>query len=310
MERLPILFARILISALVLLPLTACGIYLYSPPKSLDLLNNLFPGDRDVERVAAGASFAPGLGLDVWRKGTDKAGPRPVLIFFYGGSWVKGQRGDYGFVAKAYAARGFVVVIPDYRKVPSVHFPAYIEDGAAAMRWVQDHIAQYGGDPRQIILAGHSAGGYIAMMLALDRHYLNEAGADPHGIRAVIGLAGPYDFYPFDSQRAIDAMGTAPDPRATQPISFARRDAPPLLLVTGTEDKDVKPRNAIALNARERALGNRTTVLQNYVGMNHADIVMALSKPFRGKAPVLDDSVRFIEQALKADPASKAARDF
>ena len=88
-------------------------------------------------------------------------------------------------------------------------------------------------------------------------------------------------------------MGNAPDPRQTQPITFARADAPPLLLVTGTADEEVRPRNAVALAARERALGNRTTVLREYPGLSHNDVIMAMSKPFRGKAPVLAESLAF-----------------
>lgn len=292
--------ARSFLGLLLLSSLTAGALFYYSPPKVLDVLNSLFPGDTNVVRAIAGVDFAPGtqLGLDVWRPLGKVDRPKPVIVFFYGGAWVKGRRQDYGFVAKAFAARGYVVVIPDYRKVPSVHFPTYIEDGARAVRWVHDHISQYGGDPRKIILVGHSAGGYIAMMLALDGHYLADAGLPPDAVRAVVGLAGPYDFYPFDSQRAVDAMGNAPDPNSTQPIRFARKDAPPMLLMTGMNDEEVRPRNAVALANRERQVGNTTTVLTTYPGLNHTDLVMALSKPFRGKAPVLNDSIAFADAAL------------
>jgi acetyl esterase/lipase len=234
--------------------------------------------------------------LDVWTQPDPTAKKRPVVVFFYGGAWVKGRRVDYGFVGKAYAARGFVVVIPDYRKVPGVRFPVYVEDGAKAVRWTHDNIARYGGDPDRILLAGHSAGGYIAMMLALDQHYLTAAGVDPATIRAVAGLAGAYNFYPFTSARAVAAMGNAPDPRQTQPITFARRDAPPLWLATGTADTEVEPRNAITLAAREDALGSRTTVLREYPGLTHSDLIMAVSKPFRRKAPVFDESVAFFRR--------------
>ena len=281
-----------------MLLLAAAALYLYSPPRSLDVLNDFFPGDAGVKRVATSVSFTPGPDgkLDVWASPGGSAKKRPVVIFFYGGAWVKGRRIDYGFVGKAYAARGFVVVIPDYRKVPAVRFPAYVEDGAKAVRWTHDNIARYGGDPDRLLLAGHSAGGYIAMMLALDRHYLTVAGVNPTSIRAVAGLAGAYNFYPFTSARAVAAMGNAADPRQTQPITFARRDAPPLWLATGTADTEVEPRNAITLAAREGALGNRTTVLREYPGLTHNDLIMAVSKPFRAKAPVLDESVAFFRR--------------
>ena len=291
---------RIILAVIGLLLVAAGALYLYSPPKSLDVLNDLFPGDPGVERVASGARFMPGPDgkLDVWAQPATMSHRRPVVVFFYGGAWVKGRRGDYGFVGKAYAARGFVVVIPDYRKVPGVRFPAYVEDGAAAVRWTRDNIARFGGDPDRILLAGHSAGGYIAMMLALDQRYLKRAGVNPASIRGVAGLAGAYNFYPFTSARAVAAMGNAPDPRQTQPITFARRDAPPMWLATGTADTDVEPRNAITLAAREAALGNRTTILREYPGLTHDDLIMAVSRPFRTKAPVLDESIAFFQRCV------------
>lgn len=274
------------------------GVYLYSPPKALDVLNSLFPGDEGVERVATDVRFKgePRGKLDVWAR-AGAGDKRPVLVFFYGGGWAKGARGDYGFVGEAYAAQGFVVVIPDYRLVPQVRFPAFLEDAADAVCWTRENIARYGGDPDRIVLAGHSAGAYLAVMLALDPRYLAAAGVDPGVVRGAAGLAGPYDFYPFDKKRSIDAMGQAPDPLATQPIRFARRDAPPLWLATGTADTEVRPHNSERLAARQALLGSRTTILRRYEGLNHNDLIMAVSMPFRGKGPVLAESSAFLKNS-------------
>lgn len=294
------LAARLALVAAALLVTGASGLYLYSPPKALDVLDSLFSGDRGPARVATAVSFRPGPRgkLDVWATPGPSAARKPVLVFFYGGGWAAGRRQDYGFAARAFAARGFVVVLPDYRLVPEVHFPAFLEDAAAAVRWTHDNAARFGGDPDRIVLAGHSAGAYLAVMLALDRRYLTAAGVDPGVVRAAAGLAGPYDFYPFDKTRSIDAMGRAPDPRATQPIAFARGDAPPLLLATGTADTEVRPRNARNLTARQRDLGSETTILREYPGLTHNDLIKAVSKPFRKTAPVLADTVAFFEASL------------
>jgi acetyl esterase/lipase len=266
----------------------AGALYLYSPPLALDVLDRMF-GSSGAVLVAEGLPFTEGLKLDVW------AAPAPA--------GTKRPRGEYGFAARAYASRGFVVVMPDYRKVPSVHFPAFVQDGAAAVAWTEANIARLGGDPRRLVLGGHSAGAYIAAMLALDRQYLAAAGASPGVVRAVAGLAGPYDFYPFRWPRAVAAMGQAPDPLKTQPITFARADAPPMWLATGTADEEVRPSNSRALAARERALGSRTTLLREYQGKTHNDIIMAISQPFRRKAPVLDESVAFFMTHLGEGPA-------
>lgn len=234
--------------------------------------------------------------LDVWVPERNTSGTRlPVVVFFYGGGWVSGSRGEYGFAARAFAENGFVAVVPDYRLVPSVRFPAFIEDGAAAVKWVADNAARFGGDPRRIMLSGHSAGAYIGAMLALDRRYLTSAGLDPRSIKAGALLAGPYDFYPFTEQRGRDALGAWPRPLETQPISFARADAPPLLLMHGTADTVVRPYNSQRLAARLSSLG-ADAVLRLYPGASHVDLIKSLAAPFRGTTPALADSVRFLEE--------------
>jgi len=188
-------------------------------------------------------------------------------------------------------------VIPDYRKVPQVRFPAFLEDGAEAVRWTQDNIAGHGGDPAQVAFMGHSAGAYQAVMLALDTKWLTAAGVDPGAVKAAVGLSGPYDFYPFDSPRSIAAFSQWPRPEETQPITYARADAPSLLLVTSDGDTTVRPRNANNLAAKLRELGAPVEV-ENYGPLDHEEVVMALSKPFRSKGPVLADSVAFLKAQM------------
>jgi acetyl esterase/lipase len=270
-----------------------------SPPRLLSILDGAMGGGWGASRPGSDIAFGTtGQTLDVWTPSGRAAKPRPVLIFWYGGGWVKGDGRAYAFAARAYAKAGFVVVMPDYRKVPAIRFPAMLQDGAQAVKWTRDHIAAYGGDPNRIGIAGHSAGAYTVAMLALDQRWLRAEGVDPKIIKAAIGLSGPYNFYPFTSKRAIDALGNAADPKMTQPITFARKDAPPMLLVTSTKDTEVKPHNAYELTARLKQLGAPVTMI-DYPDLSHEDVAMALSKPFRGKAPVLADSVAFLRRAMR-----------
>ena len=264
---------------------------------TLNGLNALTPGDGGVVRRIDGAAYGsdPRQKLDVYAPEHATA-PLPVVVFFYGGGWNSGYRGGYAFAARAIAARGFVVVVPDYRLVPAVRFPAFVDDAAAAIRWTVDHVAASGGDPTRIAVAGHSAGAHIALLVTLDRHYLAAAGA-PGAIRAAVGLAGPYDFLPFDAQSAIDAFGQAPDPALTQPIHFVRADAPPVLLLTGDADDVVRPRNTAALAAALRRVGAPVEV-RTYPGVGHIGILLALSKPFRGKADALSTIADFLHAKL------------
>ena len=282
------------VAGIVLLALAMIGVAYYrSPPSALDLIDGLWPSRA--KRIVTNVAYLPGSrhSLDVWDVPGGTAS-KPVLIFWYGGGWVKGSKEDYGFAARAYAAKGYLVVMPDYRLVPEVRFPAFVEDGAAAVKWVEANIAKYGGDPKRIAFAGHSAGAYTAIMLATDPRYLRAAGVDPKVVFGAVGLSGPYDFYPFTG-RAIAAMQGVADYRTTQPLLIVTRDTPPLILVTGTVDTTVRPKNARNLARRLGELG-APVLLKEYGGLNHEDIVVALSRPFRDKGDVLDASAAFLDR--------------
>lgn len=269
-----------------------------SPPRLLSYYDRAVGGTAGARQVAEGLAFGShGQTLDIWAPEKPTKGPLPVVIFWYGGGWAKGDRASYAFAGRVLAREGFLVVIPDYRKVPQVLFPAFLDDGAEAVAWVQDNVAAHGGDPGRIAVMGHSAGAYQAIMLTLDAKRLTAAGADPGVIKAGVGLSGPYDFYPFDKPRSIAAFSQWPRPEETQPITFARKDAPPLLLVTSEGDETVRPKNANNLAAKLRRLGAPVDV-KNYGALNHEEVVMALSVPFRSKGPVLADSVAFLRTHL------------
>lgn len=275
--------------------------FIASPPAMLDLIDRAMPSDGTVARVADGIDYgtAPRQQLDIWAPTNRHPSVRlPVVIFYYGGAWVKGSRQEYGFVGRAYAANGFIAVIPDYRLVPGVVFPTFVQDSAQAVQWVHDHIADFGGDPRRITLAGHSAGAYNAAMIALDGRYLRSVGVDPKVVRAAALFAGPYDFYPFDGPRSKAAFGAWPRPAETQPVTYVSKDAPPLFIAQGTADDVVKPRNAPRLAARLKAVG-APFVLKEYPGKSHNDLVLGLSVPFRRSATTLADSIAFLKENSK-----------
>lgn len=285
--------ALVSLVSLICLGLTALGLSGCSPLALFDALGPRDKGGRLAVRDAAyGADPRQRLDVFVPTVPVERA---PVLVFFYGGSWNSGSKDDYAFAAQALAAQGFVTVLPDYRLYPQARFPEFLKDGAAAIAWVRDNIAAQGGDPNRIVLAGHSAGAYNAAMLGLDPEYLRQAGVDPRSVRAVAGLSGPYDFLPFDQKTSIEVFGQAPDPEATQPVSFAGAHSPPTFLATGDKDTVVKPRNTASLAARLR--NARVPVQERiYEGLDHSDTLLSLSVSFRRKAPVLAEMSAFLHQ--------------
>jgi acetyl esterase/lipase len=260
----------------------------------LQVFDALAPRDAEGVRVASDIPYGshPRQRLDVYALAGRVPGA-PVLVFFYGGSWKNGSKGDYEFAGAALAAQGFVAVLPDYRLYPEIRFPSFLDDGAGAVRWARDNAATYGGDPGRIVLAGHSAGAYNAAMLALDGRYLARAGLGRGTVRAFAGLSGPYDFLPLDPGTAQEVFGDAPNLAATQPVSFAGRGSPPAFLATGDADDTVRPRNTTSLAAKLRRAGVAVEE-RMYPGLSHADTLLALSVPFRGKAPVLAETTAFL----------------
>ena len=231
--------------------------------------------------------------LDVYVPDAAVTRPLPVVVFFYGGGWESGKRSDYRFVGAELATRGVMTIVADYRVYPEVVFPKFIEDGALAVKWARDHAAQSGGNPNRLFLMGHSAGAQIAAMLALNKQYLRAAGADPLPIAGLIGLAGPYDFLPLKKARLKTIFGD-PTPRSTQPIDFVTTDAPPALLIYGSDDTTVDPGNSLRLAAALKSVG-RPADVRVYPGVGHGRVVTGFSPPLARGVPVTDDVMRFID---------------
>ncbi len=278
--------------AAVLAALPAC-----SP---IGLIDALTP--RNGYSVEADIPYGPmpRQSLDLYRPERPKPGA-PTVVFFYGGAWEFGDKGDYRFVAQALAARGYAVAVPDYRLYPRVRYPAFLEDGAAAIAWLQRNGTGHGVFEGPVALMGHSAGAYIAAMLTVDGRWLRAVGTSPcAAVLATVGLSGPYDFLPLTERNLMDIFGPEDARPLTQPVNHADGRAPPLLLVTGDADTRVRPRNSASLAARVRERGGSAETVV-YQGLGHVQTVAAFARPLRWLAPVLDDVDRFLSAPPKAN---------
>ena len=268
--------------------LTACS--------AADLLNATVA--TDTYRRSEGLAYGDDLRqrLDVYQP-TPGAGPAPMVVFFYGGSWSTGERADYRFVGEALASRGIVAVIADYRLSPAYRYPVFVQDSARALSWAFAHAADYGADPSRVFVMGHSAGAYNAAMLALDARWLAAEGLKPSRLAGWIGLAGPYDFLPIGDPQTQVAFNWPDTPPDSQPLTHASRASPPALLLAARDDTVVSAqRSTVAMAERLRAQGVRVESAL-YDGVSHVTLLASMASVLRGRAPVLDRVSQFVRSA-------------
>lgn len=253
---------------------------------------------RDTYTLQASVPYADGprQRLDIY---TPTAAPPaagwPMVVFFYGGSWNSGDRGDYRFLGEALAARGVLTLIADYRLYPQVRYPAFLQDSAQALAWGLAQAQRLGADPRRVFVMGHSAGGYNAAMLALDVRWLQATGHRPQELAGWIGLAGPYDFFPTDNPEVRPVFFHPDYPPRAQPIDFAPADAPRTFLGAARKDGLVNPERSSVQLARKLQAAGVPVTLRLYERVNHATLVGATAWPLRWMAPVLADLRAFID---------------
>ncbi len=278
----PIALLTLMIMSTVLL--TACS--------GTTLLNALVPHSGYAIKRDIAYGDQPRQQLDIYIPDGLPA-KAPVIVFFYGGSWQKGSKDDYRFVGQAFAAKGYITVIADYRLYPAVRFPVFVQDGAQALGWVQRHITEYGGNAQQIFVGGHSAGAYIAVLLGTGSAYTPPL----DWVKGIIGIAGPYDFLPF-TDPAIKDIFSQEAAEKTQPIYWVKPGLPPMLLVTGNQDTDVFPKNTFNMTKQLRQAGNMVTE-KIYPDIAHIGIILSLADGFRVIAPLLADIDTFIKTSLQ-----------
>ena len=170
--------------------------------------------------------------LDVYTPADGK--PFNTVVWFHGGGLSKGSRS----VPVGLRNKGVGVVTVDYRLTPEVHASVCIEDAAAAVAWTLRHIGRYGGAADRVFVAGHSAGGYLACMLALDKSWLGAHSVDANQLAGAIPLS-PQAITHFAVRKESGIAELQPLIDRFAPLFHVRKDAPPLLLVTGDREKEL-----------------------------------------------------------------------
>lgn len=189
-----------------------------------------------------------------------------TIVWFHGGGLTGGSKA----IPKALMDKGYAVVAVGYRFSPKVTAPAYIEDAAAAVAWVFQHIGRYGGNANFIFLSGHSAGGYLDMMITLDKKYLKKYNIDANSIAAIIPFS-PQAITHFTIRKEQGIKDTQPVIDQYAPLYHVRPDAPPMLLITGDREMELLGRyeeNAY-LNRMMQLAGHKNTRLYELEGFDH-----------------------------------------
>jgi acetyl esterase/lipase len=271
----------------------------------LSTINALTPSGTYRKQADLAYGDNPRQRLDVYvpaDAGQDIAGSpgKPVVVFFYGGSWNSGDRADYAFVGEALAARGMVTVIADYRLYPEVRYPDFLDDSGRAVAWALREIGKFGGDPGRLFIMGHSAGAYNAAMVALDRRWLADTGEPDRAtqrIRGLIGLAGPYDFLPIENP-AVKPVFFHPDtPPESQPVRHVTPSAPPALLIAPRNDRLVDPQRNTGSLAQGLREANVPVKEIYFDRVNHITLVGTFAWPLRSLAPTIDMIDEFVHSA-------------
>jgi len=202
--------------------------------------------------------------LDIYYP-TNKKG-YATIVWFHGGGLTSGNKS----IPDRLKNQGVAVVAVNYRFYPKVKAPTYIDDAAASVAWVFENIKNYGGDPSLIFISGHSAGGYLASMVGLDKSYLAKHSIDANQIAGLIPFSG-HTITHFTVREEMGIDGKQPIVDKFAPLFHVRADAPPLLLITGDRELEMLGRyeeNAY-LYRMMKVAGHKETQLFEMDGYGH-----------------------------------------
>ena len=231
--------------------------------------------------------------LDIYKAEKPRANA-PILVFIHGGSWSEGSKDIYKFLAEGFTSEGFDVVVPNYRLYPEAVYPQMIEDTAKAIAYTAK---QYPNRP--LVILGHSAGGYNALMATLNKSFLSSESVDVCSrIAGVVSLAAPTGAYELKEEPYITIF---PDrfQKDDAPLAYANSPSPSLFVMNGGDDTTVGPKNAEELAAKVTARGGAAE-LKIYDDVNHTEAVQFLSRHFDGKAAIKSDIIRFVDGLPKS----------
>ena len=206
----------------------------------------------------------------------------PVIVWIHGGALTQDDKNLEGATGRRFAAAGIATATVNYRLSPAVSHPAHVEDAAASFAWVKRHIAEYGGDPNNVFLVGHSAGAYLAQLLVTDERYLKAHGLSARDVRAVV---------PISAFFWVEKEGVAPDrPKSVwgtdpkvwidaSPAHHLRANLPPTLIIYADGDEPWRRQQNVDMAQAMKAAGSAPVDVVRIADRTHMSIWHKLGEP-------------------------------
>ena len=208
-----------------------------------------------------------------------RAGDVPVIVHFHGGALQQGNKSHGEKVAVKLVSQGYGVVSANYRLSPAVRHPAHIRDAAAAFAWVKQNIEQYGGDPGNVYVSGHSAGAYLAVLLALDNQFLAPYKLGTNDVKGTIAIS-PF-LYVEETAKTRPKTVWGTDPADWLKASVTPRIDPgknPVLLIYADGDADWRKAQNQQFARAMTQEGNKVQVVE-VPGRGHLTLIASLDQP-------------------------------
>ena len=216
--------------------------------------------------------------LDIYMPEQRPENLMPVLIFLHGGYWVIGHKDLLGFMAPAITPAPALLISVGYRLAPGAKYPEQVDDCRSALRWVYDHVEDYGGDPQRIFVGGHSAGGHLAAMITLQRDRLSGFGLPQDLIKGCFPVSGVFDVTETPLERREAFLKSDGDAREASPMYNTERNETPFLLEIGSEDFDnLRSQHPRMLTALRSQAGYTEELVRE--GHNHFQISLDHADP-------------------------------
>lgn len=195
----------------------------------------------------------------------------PTVVWFHGGGLENGDKSSARKLGRVLAAEGIALASVNYRFSPKVKFPVYIEDAAAGAAWVLKQIAEHGGDRNRVFVSGHSAGGYLTLMLGMDERYLGKHGVNTADFAGYIPVSGQtVTHFTIRKERGIGRNTTVVDEGG--PLYFVRKDIPPMLILTADNEMASRVEENQLLLSNLKAAGNKTAKMKIITGRDHNSV--------------------------------------